>query len=175
MEAGGGLIMKRVSSLAIRLSGFSGEHPSLQKDILSLCPCPSDTFFDQYLSTRSSSSGPPLGLVFWLTVHSSNLHWLCRRRELGSWLRRCRTGWLAPCNAHRQLRLAPWRRSSASSCRYAAGAQFVCLTQLSPRGLSGCTRPLTHCVQERTGNSRKARCSEWYHLATGEPSVLLRL
>ena len=32
---------------------------SLQEDILLLCPCPPDTFLDQYLSTWSSSSGPP--------------------------------------------------------------------------------------------------------------------
>jgi len=34
--------------------------PFPQDDILSLCPCPTDTFLDQYMSMWSSSAGPPL-------------------------------------------------------------------------------------------------------------------
>ena len=33
--------------------------PFPQDDILSLCPCPTDTFLDQYMSMWSSSAGPP--------------------------------------------------------------------------------------------------------------------
>jgi len=52
--------VRRVSSLAIPafLASAASTLP-LQDDILSLCPCATDTFLDQYLSTWSSSAGPP--------------------------------------------------------------------------------------------------------------------
>jgi len=58
--AHGGLEVRRVSSLAIPafLASAAITLP-LQDDILSLCPCPIDSFLEQYLSMWSSSAGPP--------------------------------------------------------------------------------------------------------------------
>jgi len=53
--AHGGLGVRRVSSLAILAFLVSAASTlPLQDDILSLCPCPTDTFLDQYLSIWSS-------------------------------------------------------------------------------------------------------------------------
>jgi len=104
ITAHGGLGVRRVSSLAIPafLASAASTLP-LQDDILSLCPCATGTFLDQYLSIWSSSAGPPPDPLpgkqsFWdkpglLTdgalIESSLVEPSSRERD--SWLRRRHT------------------------------------------------------------------------------------
>ena len=69
----GGLGVRRVTSLAIpAFLASAASTLSLQDHILALCPCPSDVYLEQYLSTWSSSAGTlpdplPAKQSFWDT------------------------------------------------------------------------------------------------------------
>ena len=152
------------------LSGFGGEHPFprttschcvpvlLTHSLTSTCPCgPHRLVHHLILCQETSHSGTDL--VFWLTVHLSSPHLLSRHRQRDSWLRRRHTvvtGFLL-CLLLTVAYASTW--GSASSCRYEAGAQFVCFTQLSLRDPSGCPRSPRHGLQEGTGQNRKTPCS----------------